>query len=483
MKKIKLLQISLIALILAPAVILGHAKSWNRITVTAKPQNTRVEIEIDKDNLISQYTIISRDGSVDWLSRSDSLRALVTEGIVFTDGSQKRLHLRNVTIDSSDTDNLGLLTMTASLPAPPECSLLTVRAELFPDSHAPVHWMYAFRDSAAQTVLHSTGTNGEPLRYSFKQRALVDSGGNIEQSASPDTWYTRALRTVRLGFSQAGVEQLFAGSDHTPFMPLYLLLAVIIGALHALSPGHGKALIGAYIVSSRGSVRDAILLGVVTTISHTASVLLLGIILLTIFGPVLPEGVIPYISIASGILIIGIGGWLLAKRLQELKGAEPHGHSHDHHSHDHHSHDHHSHDHHSHDHHAHDHHAHEHHHHDHDHGHGHEHVSLETIQKKGFWQSIAMGVSGGMVPCPAALVILFVAISLKQLVLGLTLILFFSIGLAISLSVIGIVFSRGVKYAEKYDRSNIIPKLPVLSAVIIIILGGAIALNGAGFFQ
>ena len=85
--------------------------------------------------------------------------------------------------------------------------------------------------------------------------------------------------------------------------------------------------------------------------------------------------------------------------------------------------------------------------------------------------TILMGLSGGMVPCPAALVILFLAVSLQKLPLGLALILFFSLGLGTTLTFLGILFSKGAGFVEKYDHSRIIPKLPIVSSGIIVLLG------------
>ena len=96
---------------------------------------------------------------------------------------------------------------------------------------------------------------------------------------------------------------------------------------------------------------------------------------------------------------------------------------------------------------------------------------MESIQKNGFWGNILMGISGGIVPCPSALVILLLAISLKMLAFGLLLIVFFSIGLAATLTLLGILFSRGTAFAGRYDRSGIIAHLPIVSAGLITLLG------------
>ena len=145
-----------------------------------------------------------------------------------------------------------------------------------------------------------------------------------------------------------------------------LVISFVLGGLHALTPGHGKAIVAAYLVGSKGRVIDAVFLGLVVTFTHTFSVIALGVVML-VAQEFAPEDIVPWLSLFSGILIVGIGAWLLAKNMKQYYtgGAhnQRHGHQHPH-GHDHgHSHDHnHSHD---------DGHSHA-HDHDHDHDHGHD---------------------------------------------------------------------------------------------------------------
>jgi nickel/cobalt exporter len=96
---------------------------------------------------------------------------------------------------------------------------------------------------------------------------------------------------------------------------------------------------------------------------------------------------------------------------------------------------------------------------------------MESIQKNGFWTNVIMGISGGMVPCPTALVVLFLAVSLQKLALGMLLIVFFSLGLAATLTVLGILFVKGSNLIDKYDNNGIVSGLPIIGAGIIIIVG------------
>ena len=123
-----------------------------------------------------------------------------------------------------------------------------------------------------------------------------------------------------------------------------LVISFVLGGLHALTPGHGKAIVAAYLVGSKGRVIDAVFLGIVVTFTHTFSVIALGIVML-VAGSFAPDDVVPWLSLFSGILIVGIGAWLLTKNMKQYYsgGARSHDHGHDHdhdHDHDHgHSHD------------------------------------------------------------------------------------------------------------------------------------------------
>lgn len=264
-------------------------------------------------------------------------------------------------------------------------------------------------------------------------------------------------------------------------MLLGLGAAFAFGGLHALSPGHGKTLVAAYLVGARGTWKHAVFLGAMTTFTHTISVFGLGLVTLFLSGYIAPETLNPILGAISGVSIIWIGGMLLFKRAKKLRGHHhhDHGHSHDHgHAHDH-SHDHshgHSHDH------AHDHkhthdaaHAHSHDHgHTHDHGagpHHHHHVPEGDIT---LGSLIALGASGGLVPCPSALVLLLSAISFNRTVLGMVLLIAFSLGLAAVLTGVGllVLYAKNLLPESKRSASNpIFRYLPVASAAVIVVVG------------
>ena len=258
-----------------------------------------------------------------------------------------------------------------------------------------------------------------------------------------------------------------------------LVVAFGLGAIHALSPGHGKTIVAAYLVGSHGTSKHAVFLGAMVTFTHTISVFLLGLTTLFLSRYVLPEKIVPVLGTISGISIVWIGATLLWKRIQV---ARAHGHSHgSHHPHEHHHEHEHAHAHpHTHPHtHDHDHvHPHTHEHHDkgglvHDHGDGHVHAHVPQGDIS-MGSLIALGASGGLVPCPSALVLLLSAIALGRVGLGLTLLVAFSLGLAVVLTAIGlmVLFAKHLLPDSKRTASNPAFRLiPVASAAIIVCVG------------
>jgi ABC-type nickel/cobalt efflux system permease component RcnA len=222
-------------------------------------------------------------------------------------------------------------------------------------------------------------------------------------------------------------------------MLLGMLAAFAFGAVHALSPGHGKTLVAAYLVGSRGTPRHAVFLGLMVTFTHTISVFALGLVTLYLSRFVLPETITPILGAISGIMIVWVGATLLYRRTIGRKVA-PHAHTHGGLAHD--------------------------------HGDGrvHSHVP-EEISVGGL---IALGASGGLVPCPSALVLLLTSVSLGRVAMGLTLLVAFSAGLAVVLSAIGLA----VLYAKhllpdsaSLTRSKAMRYLPVASAAFIVVVG------------
>ena len=275
-----------------------------------------------------------------------------------------------------------------------------------------------------------------------------------------------------------------------------LVISFVLGGLHALTPGHGKAIVAAYLVGSKGRIIDAVFLGLVVTFTHTFSVIALGVVML-VAQEFAPEDIVPWLSLFSGVLIVGIGAWLLTKNMKQYysSGAHNHAPAHQHpHPHDHsHGHDHAHDDDHDHDHpHADDHdHGHDHSHdddHHHDHGHTHSHGghthSHAPPERTGFWGLLSLGISGGVVPCVDALIGLLFAISLNKLVWGLIILCAFSLGLAAVLVAIGILMVMAKPLIARFTGEGIwLQRLPIMSAAVVILLGAVLvfkAINTVG---
>jgi ABC-type nickel/cobalt efflux system permease component RcnA len=315
-------------------------------------------------------------------------------------------------------------------------------------------------------------------------------------AATPAPLVTNAVPQESLGAQFADRLDEFLRDPHADmrFGLLLFVLAAGLGAAHALTPGHGKAVVAAYLVGSRGRVRDAIALGSIVTLTHTMSVVVLGVVLLVISNFILPRWLLPGLEVASGMLIVVLGLYLLANRLRTYLRGTPAATAHTHthadgttHSDDHtyeHSHDHgHTHDHANEHQHAHDHdHAHDHGHtHDHDHGPGgHSHVPPPGASARDL---IALGVSGGLIPCPDALTILLLSVPIGQIGFGLLMVSSFSLGLAAVLIAIGVLMvkARGLLERLMPGRGGENPAwvrvVPVVSAIIVVVLGVALMIS------
>ncbi len=240
-----------------------------------------------------------------------------------------------------------------------------------------------------------------------------------------------------------------------------LAIAFVWGGLHALSPGHGKTIVGAYLVGSRSKVHHALFLGLTVTLTHTIGIFALGLVTLGTSQFVLTEELFPWLNVISGVLVTGIGLNLFIRRshlsqvfqkwMPERKHDHDHGHHHDH-----------------------DHtHSHDHHHHDHSHDRGHSHLPPGADGSPITWSSIlALGISGGLLPCPSALVVLLSAIALGRVGFGLALVSAFSLGLAAVLTGIGLTLVYAKEWFERLPLQASQSKLfPAMSALFMTLIG------------
>jgi nickel/cobalt exporter len=268
----------------------------------------------------------------------------------------------------------------------------------------------------------------------------------------------------------------------TPWMIAVAIgIAFALGAAHALTPGHGKTIVAAYLVGSRGTLKHAAFLGGMVTLTHTITVFLLGLATLFLFQYVVPQKVTQVLGAISGLSIVAIGGWMLYKRVRGAGHTHSHDHGHDHdHQHDHaHGHDH----------------AHDHHHHDHDHPHDHTHSHAHSHGPGGHthmpdevsWSGLAaLGASGGLVPCESALVLLLTAIALRRVGLGLVLLVSFSLGLALVLVGIGVlvIYAKNLLPGGGNTSGNPFFRwVPVASAAVVMVLGMLMTGVSLGWIQ
>ncbi|MCW1968680.1 MAG: high-affinity nickel-transporter [Anaerolineae bacterium] len=259
-------------------------------------------------------------------------------------------------------------------------------------------------------------------------------------------------------------------------MALALLAAFGWGTVHALSPGHGKTIVGAYLIGSRATTKHALFLGATTTITHTLGVFALGLLTLFASNTFLPERLYPWLEVLSGGLVVSIGVMLMRGHVRRLIWGQPHSPAHDHdHSHTHdHDHKHHS-------------HANPHAAFMHDHGDGniHSHAPPGSNGEAVTWRSLLMlGISGGLLPCPSALVVMLGAIALHRIGFGLLLVVSFSLGLAATLTAIGLTMVYARRWIERVgEKKNSLTRLPIRQfafSVAPVISAFAITLAGLG---
>jgi nickel/cobalt exporter len=243
-----------------------------------------------------------------------------------------------------------------------------------------------------------------------------------------------------------------------PTVLFALAVAFVWGAMHGMTPGHGKTIVGAYLVGSRGTAKHALYLGLTTTVTHTLGVFALGLVTLLASQFIFPEQVFPWISFLSGLLVVGIGLNLGISRLREVWRAQqlkkhplPEG-QHEHngiaHSHDGSS----------------------------------MHSHLPPSSGPVTWRTLlALGISGGLLPCPSALVVMLGAIALGKIGFGLILVLAFSVGLAAVLTGIGLTLVYASKLFKRVPADGWIMRLvPAASAAFITVAGIGITVQALG---
>lgn len=269
---------------------------------------------------------------------------------------------------------------------------------------------------------------------------------------------------------------------------LFIPSAILLGALHGLEPGHSKTMMAAFIIAVKGTVRQAVLLGLAATLSHTLVVWVVALGGMWAFGGLRAEDTEPWFQLASGLIIVFMALWMLWRARREQQAAQ---HYHDDHSHHHHHHG---------------------HHHDHDHGHDHRHdhhhepsdeevhelelatggyvdaheaAHAEDIRRRfanaqvTTGQIVTFGLTGGLVPCPGAITVLMLCLQLKRLALGATLVVSFSIGLALTMVASGVLAALSVRHVEKRwsGFGEAVRRAPYASGIVILAVGLFVAIS------
>jgi ABC-type nickel/cobalt efflux system permease component RcnA len=314
----------------------------------------------------------------------------------------------------------------------PDARRVVLRDETF---RGRIGWRAIVARPGRGTAVRTTAPAGDPTRRLTRYpAALLHSPSDLriarfDVRPGDGTLVAGGERRDGGGASATdGFAGLFADAAAGKGVLLLLLLAAFgWGAVHALSPGHGKAMVAAYLVGTRGTPKQAVALGATVTVTHTAGVALLGLVALSLSQYVLPEDLYPWLNLVAGLLVLGVGAIVLRGRLARRRR-----------------------------------HTHHHHHH-------HDHAAPDRLTARGL---VAMGASAGLIPCPSALVVLLGAVAQHQIALGLLLIVAFSAGLATTLTGLGLAVVWTTRAAGRLPvPGRALRALPTLSAIAIVGIG------------
>ncbi len=427
--------------------------------LTVAPTRIEVELDLTPGVLIAPQILAMLDTDGDQQISAAESRA-------YADTVVRQLMLR--------VDGQPLALTIASIEMPPYLNIQTGYGTIrifatatLPDDMTGTHLIFYANNYAPIKSAYQVNTfvdRGAPITLGRQHRDDVQQTLRVEYTMASSLDVATASRNSTAAAilngateRQASLLAYVALPALSPWLLVTALgLAAVLGGLHALTPGHGKTLLAAYLVGSRGTARHALALGGIVTFTHTASVIAIGLITLLASHFIVPNLLVPILEISAGLLVT-----LLGVRLVRLRWrSRQHDHDHDHH-HDHdHDHDH------------------DHHLHDHTHDHAHHHPAPADHVR---WRDLlAMGVSGGLIPCPEALGVLLLAIGLNRIALGLGLITAFSLGLAAVLCVIGLLLVRARNLVDRLGRQGrrVQRFLPLGSAVIVTLLGLGIFIKG-----
>ena len=417
-----------------------------------------------------EYLLSYRDGNFPGRAGWKEIVAVAAPGAGILDSSvpevDRSSQLNNYPTDLLDSQpqvlEAKVTFTTAQLPAPVASSERIEARGRSLEKPTTVSKFQMTRTDVAQR-----SSNMEPEKQQ-NNTPILDSGVIDLDSPRTNESNTVQLQANRQATPRNSFTELMAAKQWGWGVVLMAIaVAVGLGGVHALEPGHGKTLVAAYLVGSQGTMKHAFFLGLIVTATHTAGVYLLGAVTLYAAQYVMPEQLYPWLGVLSGLLITGLGLVLFARRY--FGDADLISHHHHHHHGDR----------------AHA--AHDHHHGDdlhHQHAHPHHGIKRDVSLR----ELMALGISGGIVPCPAALVVLLSAVSMQRITLGLLLILGFSVGLATVLIVTGLMMVYARRFMARFHGTGRVTTrwLPLTSSAFIVVFGVALtwqALRSAGLLQ
>ena len=487
---VRIILITFIVLLFPAQTVRAHPADLyaHTITITLSPTEMHIKWQIKPGPLLVNFIWNEMDADQDGIisdAESESWSA-------------SRLDLLTVSLDGK---SLPLTVESAQVPrelqafqAGQEFIVFDLSAELTPvnntrriiiengmETTKSINWFYltaedgtAFLFPAQKSHIFTIDHILNPASIEDQSRLLTawDSGAPALPFGQKKDVVTETAEQVVPELSERSPQEILLDLVRSkelslPFTIFSLVIALALGALHALTPGHGKTVVAAYLVGSRGTAWHAVVLGSVVTLTHTGSVFALGLLTLTASRYFFTPDLLPYLEILSGALILILGVGLLIPRLRDWQKSrrgknrststevttddgkkrlvinQPIEESGPRHKHD---------------------------------GEIPRKPQVGNPLAELSWRSlIALGISGGLVPCPDAIAILLVAVAINRILFGLTLILSFSLGLAVILIVIGMVM---VNSRRLFDRMEFLdrfaPVMPVVSSAVVILLGAAL---------
>ncbi|MGH2550791.1 MAG: nickel/cobalt transporter, partial [Thermomicrobiales bacterium] len=419
--------------------------------ITVAPASIVVELDLTPGVLVAAQALAEIDADGDGAitdAESSAYVAGVLGNVTLTvDGQVQPLTVTSIEMPSYLNIQAGYGLIRVFTSATLAEGMTGTHTISFANLYSPTGSMYQVNTFISEAGAITLGTQN---RDDTQQTISVDYAvGDVAPIAS-DASDSPVGTTTATGQAQRLLSYFDTPSLSAWQLMLALGLALVLGGLHALTPGHGKTLVAAYLVGGRGTVKHAAALGAIVTATHTTSVIVIGLIAISASHWIMPSVLVPAMEVFAGMLVVAMGfrlirqRWIAFRQGRSAIGAVGFTHSH---------------------------------------GNGAAHSHLPPAEDVNVGSLVAMGVSGGLVPCPEALGIMIIAVGLNRAVLGLGLIVSFSLGLATMLIAIGIVLVRSRSLVERISRNSVLSGrlsrgLPLGGAIIVTMLGIGVTFGG-----